>query len=274
MKKTKLTRSLLAACSIVALSAVMYGCSHSGDDPVEPVVEQPDPDAEAMALATAQSAAMGAWLAARDAVASIADTNVAPVAQQLAMNAQTDARAAYDAAMAATTSAEAQEHQAAAEAARDMATQQVAMVVAPQAPMPLSVFTTRHPLSDDGRQIAIVMPWSKSVSLRPPEADDAPPRPCGGAPESAPHWPRRNLPARREHRQVSLPGRNRTKAKKSARDHEDSSESVISASAVTSSTRLTMTSIGSPRSDKYAIAARSSASERARPAEGRIMRPG
>ena len=34
MKKTKLTRSLLAACSIVALSAVMYGCVHSGDDPV------------------------------------------------------------------------------------------------------------------------------------------------------------------------------------------------------------------------------------------------
>ena len=28
MKKTKLTRSLLAACSIVALSAVMYGCTH------------------------------------------------------------------------------------------------------------------------------------------------------------------------------------------------------------------------------------------------------
>ena len=33
MKKTKLTRSLLAACSIVALSAVMYGCVHNGDDP-------------------------------------------------------------------------------------------------------------------------------------------------------------------------------------------------------------------------------------------------
>ena len=32
MKKSKLTRSLLAACSIVALSAVMYGCSSSGED--------------------------------------------------------------------------------------------------------------------------------------------------------------------------------------------------------------------------------------------------
>ena len=30
MKKSKVTRSLLAACSVVALSAVMYGCVHSG----------------------------------------------------------------------------------------------------------------------------------------------------------------------------------------------------------------------------------------------------
>ena len=39
MKKTKLTRSLLAACSIVALSAVMYGCTTrrgpSKDEPME-----------------------------------------------------------------------------------------------------------------------------------------------------------------------------------------------------------------------------------------------
>ncbi len=33
MKKTKLTRSLLAAVSIVALTAVMYGCTHDSDDP-------------------------------------------------------------------------------------------------------------------------------------------------------------------------------------------------------------------------------------------------
>ena len=33
MKKTKLTRSLLAACSIVALSAVMYGCAHTDSGP-------------------------------------------------------------------------------------------------------------------------------------------------------------------------------------------------------------------------------------------------
>ena len=34
MKKTKLTRSLLAACSIVALSVALSGCLHSSDDPV------------------------------------------------------------------------------------------------------------------------------------------------------------------------------------------------------------------------------------------------
>ena len=46
MKKTKLTRSLLAACSIVALSAVMYGCAHSGGDdaPATDTSGTPDPD--------------------------------------------------------------------------------------------------------------------------------------------------------------------------------------------------------------------------------------
>ena len=45
MKKTKLTRSLLAACSIVALSAVMYGCVHSGDDgEMDAGMEMPMPD--------------------------------------------------------------------------------------------------------------------------------------------------------------------------------------------------------------------------------------
>ena len=45
MKKTKLTRSLLAACSIVALSAVMYGCVHDGGDdaPATDVSGTPDP---------------------------------------------------------------------------------------------------------------------------------------------------------------------------------------------------------------------------------------
>ncbi len=45
MKKTKLTRSLLAACSIVALSAVMYGCVHSGSGaPADPPPMDSDGD--------------------------------------------------------------------------------------------------------------------------------------------------------------------------------------------------------------------------------------
>ena len=42
MKKTKLTRSLMAACSIVALSAVMYGCVHSGGDDSVPADDMTD----------------------------------------------------------------------------------------------------------------------------------------------------------------------------------------------------------------------------------------
>ena len=160
MKKAKLTRSLLAACSIVALSAVMYGCVHSGDDDT-PAMEMPvdtdgdgvadaddafpndasetkdsdgdgvgDNAQEKAALAAAKSAAMAAWETARDALASIAgEEDENPVAYQRAMNALEDAKKAYDAAATATTSADAEMYQADAEAARDTATTQVAMVV-------------------------------------------------------------------------------------------------------------------------------------------------
>ena len=160
--KTSLTRTLMTACSILALSAVMYGCTGSGDD-APPAAEMPPPvdtdgdgvaddddafpndpnetaDAdgdgvgdnaqEAMALDAAQDAAMAAWEMARDALASIAgDESENPVAYQRAMNALADAKAAYDAAAAATTSADAEIYQANAEAARDTATTQVAAVV-------------------------------------------------------------------------------------------------------------------------------------------------
>jgi hypothetical protein len=162
MKKAKLTRSLMAACSIVALSAVMYGCVHSGGDDAPAAMDPPpidtdgdgvadaddafpnDPNEtadadgdgvgdnaqEAMALDAAQDAAMAAWEMARDALASIAgDESENPVAYQRAMNALADAKAAYDAAAAATTSADAEMNQADAEAARDTATTQVAAVV-------------------------------------------------------------------------------------------------------------------------------------------------
>ncbi|MDD9990742.1 MAG: hypothetical protein OXP75_02990 [Rhodospirillales bacterium] len=54
MKKAKLTRSLMAAVSIVALSAVMYGCTHDGDDP--PATEMMPVDTDGDGVADADDA--------------------------------------------------------------------------------------------------------------------------------------------------------------------------------------------------------------------------
>ena len=127
MKKSNLTRSLLAACSIVALSAVMYGCVHSGDSSPPPV-DQPDTDA---ALDAAQKAAMAAATAAgeaADAAEQAANDQMAhrsadevsyALAQNAAMRARaaaTAATAASAAAAAATVAAEAEKQQGVAEA--------------------------------------------------------------------------------------------------------------------------------------------------------------
>ncbi|MCY4407340.1 MAG: hypothetical protein OXC15_13305 [Rhodospirillaceae bacterium] len=71
MKKSKVTRSLLAACSIVALSAVMYGCVHSGGDDTPPPVTEPEPDPVADL-----NAAITAEAAARMAVAGLSATSM------------------------------------------------------------------------------------------------------------------------------------------------------------------------------------------------------
>ncbi len=64
MKKTKLTRSLLAACSIVALSAVVYGCS-SGISQGEADRQAAEAAAAAQAAAEAAAAAAAAEAAAQ-----------------------------------------------------------------------------------------------------------------------------------------------------------------------------------------------------------------
>ena len=64
MKKTKLTRSMLAACSIVALSAVMYGCVHNGDDSTQTGTEMPEP-MEGMPVDVTMDVALGATEQAR-----------------------------------------------------------------------------------------------------------------------------------------------------------------------------------------------------------------
>ena len=68
MKKTKLTRSLLAACSIVALTAVMYGCSSSGEDAANMRADDAD-----SALAALQEAYGDAELTAAALTALIAE---------------------------------------------------------------------------------------------------------------------------------------------------------------------------------------------------------
>ena len=126
MKKTKLTRSLMAACSIVALSAVMYGCVHSGDDPVM------DPPDLSMQMDDADAAEMAAATAANDAAAAVANVtairNLDAVAYLQAQAAAADARAeagkaaeASDEADDAETEDEADAALAKAEAARDAA---------------------------------------------------------------------------------------------------------------------------------------------------------
>ncbi len=77
---------------------------------------------EPVALKTAQDAAKTAYLAARDAFAGLTGMQAYnPVAYTKAQNALNDAKAANDAAQAATTSDEAERHQAAAEAANTAA---------------------------------------------------------------------------------------------------------------------------------------------------------
>ena len=133
--KTSLTRTLMTACSILALSAVMYGCVGGGDDgtatPVTDKAVDEAAAAEATAVAAARDAARGEWRAARAALAGIASKRDAdPAAYQLAVDAVADAKDAYDAALAAATSAEAMRHQDDAEAANQMAMAHVAAVIA------------------------------------------------------------------------------------------------------------------------------------------------
>ena len=131
MKKSKVTRSLLAACSIVALSAVMYGCVHSGDstptatqdpetmEPAEPAgpTDLEETQAAAMAAATAAMTASDNADTAADgaeaATMNIATLQTNGMAMMLAMDARKyaaeamaeymKAKAASDAAAAATT---------------------------------------------------------------------------------------------------------------------------------------------------------------------------
>ncbi len=102
MKKTKLTRSLLAACSIVALSAVMYGCVHDGDDPAPATdmgMEMPTTPEALACDAGASQACVDARQAELDAIeadddATVGELNAAELALTDAQTALADANTA------------------------------------------------------------------------------------------------------------------------------------------------------------------------------------
>ena len=110
MKKTKLTRSLLAAVSIVAVSAVMYGCS-SG-----PSQSELDAATERAAVAEAAAAAAAEAEAAAAAAAAEAEAAAAAAAAEAEAAAAAAAAEAEAAAAAAAAEAEAAAAAAAAEA--------------------------------------------------------------------------------------------------------------------------------------------------------------
>ena len=110
MNKRKLTRSLMAACSIVAITAVMYGCGGGGGDAEAPATDMSDMEA---ALGAAQTAAATAATAAEDAAGAAhtavmgqsANMAADPGSYAIANNAAMRARAAADAARAASAAA-------------------------------------------------------------------------------------------------------------------------------------------------------------------------
>ncbi len=131
MKKTNLTRSLLAACSIVALSAVAYGCS-SG-------ISQSEADrqaAEAAAAAAAEAEAAAKKAAEEAAAKAEADRLAAIEAARTAINmaaTAADAQAAKDAVDDIATATEAAGLQAAVDArimALDMMAREAAQKMA------------------------------------------------------------------------------------------------------------------------------------------------
>ena len=128
MKKSKVTRSLLAAVSVVALSAVMYGCVHSGDS--DPVTDDTDMTTEPMepteptdledAQAAAKEAANAAKTASDDAATAASDAadatmNLATMQTGAMAGSQAEmAQEQADAAMAAYMTAKAASDRAAA----------------------------------------------------------------------------------------------------------------------------------------------------------------
>ena len=131
MKKSNLTRSLLAACSIVALSAVMYGCSSSGEDAAISDRDMLQAELDALNEAAMGELAEGEKLSPEVIAALIAARDAADTAAANAEAAKMMADQAAATAEAARTAAEAA--QATAEGERDAANMAAAAAAAAQA---------------------------------------------------------------------------------------------------------------------------------------------
>ena len=158
MKKTNLTRSLLAACSIVALSAVMYGCSSSGEDEAQMNADMYKAQLDALnaaamaelgegeALTPETYAQILADMAADTQAALMAAADAADAAQAAALMAAADAADAAQAAalMAAADMAAADQTAAlaAAEEAHTMALAAAATAAADDKEMALAAAAT------------------------------------------------------------------------------------------------------------------------------------
>ena len=158
MKKTKLTRSLLAACSIVALSAVMYGCVHSGDGPSQSELDA----AEAAAAAAAAEAAA----AAQAQEAAEAEAAAAAQAQETAEAEAAEAAEAQEAAEAEAEAAAKAQAEAEAQAAADLEETQAAAAEAAMAAMTASTEAAASAMSatEETANIATLQTGGKAAS--------------------------------------------------------------------------------------------------------------
>ena len=149
MKKSKVTRSLLAACSIVALTAVMYGCSSNGPS-------QADLDAAEAAAAAAEAAAAAAAeaKAAAEQQAAALQTQINGLRMRLGLEADDDLGDDI-----ADLQAEVERLQAALQARIDAANAAAAQVASDDAKHLLAALAvtdfTDVNTTDDGTQITV-----------------------------------------------------------------------------------------------------------------------
>ena len=134
MFKDKYIHKLYAFALAAVFALVLAGCGGGGGgttDTTDPMPTDPPPPTEAQKLATAKTAAMTAYEAAKAALAAVMDDASHDMdSYDMAQEALNEAKAANAVAQAATTSAAAEDAQAIVETARDNVVMYAGMVTA------------------------------------------------------------------------------------------------------------------------------------------------